>query len=78
MGGTAYVRWAEASYGGPAVLRDPTGGRDMGARKERAAVYRGAVVAAPLVYGSSDPIRAYARMRRGARAPAHPHPTQAA
>ena len=35
MGGTAYVRWAETSYGGPAVLRGPIGGRDMGARKER-------------------------------------------
>ena len=35
VGGTAYVRWAKTSYGGPAVLRGPMGGRDMGARKER-------------------------------------------
>ena len=62
VGGTAYVRWAETSYGGPAVLRGPMGGRDMGARKERAAVHGGAMAAAPLVYGSSDPIP-YVRMR---------------
>ena len=56
MGGAAHVRWAKTSYGGPAVLRGPMGGRDMGARKERAAVHGGAMAAAPLVYGSSDPI----------------------
>ena len=38
VGGTACVRWAKTSYGGPAVLRGPMGGRDMGAQKERAAV----------------------------------------